>query len=112
MRKSLVLLVAMTLAGAAAAYAEDWKGVSLVDKMCYSKVKDDPDKHETSCLVSCAKSGYGIITADGKYLMLDKAGNEKALAALKATDKKDHVRVNVTGALKGTTVQVTELSLQ
>ncbi|MFI5168121.1 MAG: hypothetical protein ACHQQS_16055 [Thermoanaerobaculales bacterium] len=80
--------------------------------MCLSKVKDDPDSHPASCLVKCAKSGYGVLTSDGTWLKFDKTGNEKALAALQATDKKDHIRVNVTGELKGDTINVTDLTIQ
>jgi hypothetical protein len=91
--------------------AEDWKNVPLVDGNCLSKVKSDPDAHETSCLVACSKSGYGIITADGAYLKLDKEGNAQALSALKKTTKKDHIRVNVSGERKGNTISVKSLSL-
>jgi hypothetical protein len=83
-----------------------------MDGMCLSKFKGkDPDAHTTSCLMQCQGSGYGILTADGKYLEFDKAGNAKALAALKATRKKDHVRVDVTGEQKGDTIQVQSLKI-
>ncbi len=112
MKRLAAVLVVLAFAGAAAAYAEDWTNVALVDHHCMSKVKADPDTHPTSCLIQCAKSGYGVLTSDGTWLKFDKAGNEKALAALKATDKKDHIRVNVTGTLKGEMIEVTELSIQ
>ena len=111
-RKFVAAFIVMALAGATAALAAEWKNVPLIDKMCLSKVKADPDAHETSCLLSCSKSGYGILTSDGKWLKFDNMGNEKAMAALKATDKKDHIRVNVTGEMKGTTLQVSDLTIQ
>jgi hypothetical protein len=111
MKRLAAVLAVVALAGAAAAYAEEWTNVALVDHHCLSKVKADPDSHPTSCLIQCAKSGYGILTTDGTWLKFDKAGNEKALEALKATDKKDHIRVNVTGELKDGEIMVSELSI-
>jgi hypothetical protein len=112
MKRFVVALIAVALVGTAAAYAEQWTNVSLIDRHCEAKYKKDADQHPTSCLLMCAKAGYGILTADGTYLKFDKAGNEKALAALKATDKKDHIRVNVTGEMKKGLLDVTELSIQ
>ncbi len=112
MKKLLVVLIVAAFAGVATAYAEQWSNVALVDHHCYSKVKADPDSHPKSCLLQCSKSGYGILTSDGTWLKFDKAGNEKAMAALKATDKTDHIRVNVTGELKGKTIDVSELTIQ
>jgi len=93
------------------ALAETWQNAPLVDRTCSAKVKADPDKHPVSCALQCAAGGYGIFTPGGEYLKLDKAGNEKALAALKATKKKDHVRADVTGELKGDTIQVSSLTI-
>jgi hypothetical protein len=95
----------------ALALAASWDKAPLVDHMCLEKVKADPDKHATSCLIKCAGSGYGILTGDGQWLKLDQAGNDKALAALKATKKKDHIRVNVTGERKGDTIEVATLAV-
>lgn len=110
--KTLVkVLAVVVLAMPAVALAGTWEKVSLVDHMCLEKVRASPDKHPTSCLLKCAGSGYGILTTDGKWLQLDKAGNEKAVAALKATKKKDHVRVNVTGEQTGDTIAVSSLEM-
>ncbi len=57
------------------------------------------------------KSGYGVFTADGKYLKLDAAGDEKALAAIKASKKKDNFKVRVTGDVSGDSIKVTDLKL-
>jgi hypothetical protein len=106
------LLTCLMLSGLPAlALAASWEKAPLVDKMCVGKVKGDPDSHPTSCLLKCAGSGYGILTGDGAWLKLDKAGNDKAMAALKATNKKDHIRVNVTGELKGDTIEVASLAM-
>ena len=73
--KKLLLLLA-SLAVPVLALAGEWQNASLVDQMCREKaaVKADPDKHPTSCLLKCASSGYGIITADGGWLKLDDQG--------------------------------------
>jgi hypothetical protein len=113
-RRSTVkkLVLSLVLSGLPAlALAAAWEKAPLVDHMCVSKVKADPDSHTTSCLMKCAGSGYGILTGDGQWLKLDEAGNQKALAALKATKKKDHIRVDVTGERKGDTIQVATLAL-
>jgi hypothetical protein len=107
MRKiAMAILAALPIAAAAAT----WQGAPLVDQNCVEKVKAAPDKHTTTCLIQCAKSGYGILE-NGKWLKFDSAGNEKALEALKATKKKDHIRVDVTGELAGDSIHVATLSI-
>jgi len=91
--------------------AETWKNVPIVDAMCLSKVKDDPDAHTKSCLMSCAASGFGILTSEGDYLKFDEEGNQKAQAALKQTDKKDHLRVTVEGDREGDNLKVKTISM-
>jgi hypothetical protein len=44
-------------------------------------------------------------------LKFDESGNEKALAALKATKKTDHLRATVVGERSGETVKVTSIAL-
>lgn len=111
--KKVLLLVAALAAFPLAAQAEVWKNVSLLDTMCSSKEKvaKDPDAHPTSCALQCAKSGYGIVTSEGKYLKFDKAGNDQVLTALKSTKKTDHLRVTVDGDVKGDTIAVKSVSL-
>ena len=92
------------------ALAEDWSNVALIDAGCKNKVKDT-DAHPTQCLIKCAGSGYGVVAADGKWTALDKKGSELALAALQSTKKTDHIRVNVSGELKGDTIAVTKLAI-
>lgn len=111
--KKVLLLVAALAAFPLAAQAEVWKNVSLLDTMCSSKdkVKANPDSHPASCALQCAKSGFGIVASDGKYLKFDQAGNDQVVAALKATKKTDHLRVTVDGDLKGDTIAVKSVSL-
>ena len=94
------------------AAAETWKDVAVIDTFCLSKVKADPDKHTKACALQCAKGGYGILTPDGTYLKFDSAGNEKALAALKATKKSDHLRATVEGVRDGDSLKVGSISLE
>lgn len=104
------ILVAFSALPALAQAEKTWTNVPVVDTMCYSKVKDDPDSHPRSCAMKCSGSGYGIV-ADGEYLKLDKTGNEKLIAALKESKKTDHLRVTVTGERDGDTVKVSAITL-
>ena len=90
------------------AFAESWNG-TLVDVMCKNQ---DLASHTTKCAIGCAKSGYGLVLADGKFVKFDEAGNAKALAALKATSKEKDLKAKVTGTLDGETVQVESVALE
>jgi len=70
--------------------------------------------HDTKCALEapCQKSGYGVFTADNKFLALDAAGNAKAVAALKTTKKTDNLQVTVEGDVQGDTIKVSSLKLQ
>jgi hypothetical protein len=111
MKRTILAFIVVAFVVSAVASAETWSNVSLVDKMCVEKVKSDPDKHETSCLISCANSGYGVLMADGTWVKFDKKGNEEALKALKATKKTDGIRVTVTGEKQGDTIKVSTLTI-
>lgn len=112
MRKltSLLLLTGLCSAPAFAA-TETYKDVSVVDVNCSKKAAADPDSHTRTCALSCAKGGFGIVTQDQKFLKFDAAGNAKIVEALKASDKKDHLRVDVKGDLDGDTLKVSSLKL-
>jgi|SRR4051812_35722265 len=105
------LFVAVLLLVTTVAYANTWNGVPLVDKQCSRKAAADPDAHTRQCAMGCAGSGFGIVTSDGKFLKFDKAGDEQALAALKATEKKDHLRVTVDGDEKDGVIAVKSVKL-
>jgi hypothetical protein len=57
------------------------------------------------------KSGYGVYTDDNKFLKFDEAGNRKALAAIKASNKLDDFEVEVTGEVKDDTIKVATLKI-
>ncbi len=111
MKKLAMFAMGVLLCGGLAAQAESWQGAALVDNQCAAKSKTDPDSHTRDCALGCAKSGFGIVTADGNYLKFDAAGNEKALAVLNSTKKEDHLRVNVTGDVAGGVIKVKTLAL-
>src|SRR6266852_1881688 len=91
-----------------AAFAETWNG-TLVDVMCKDK---DIAGHTRKCATACAKSGFGLVLSDGKFVKFDEAGNAKALAALTATTKEKDLKAKVSGTLDGDTVQVSSIELQ
>jgi hypothetical protein len=111
MRMKTMLALSGLLALPLAAAAETWTNVSVVDTMCLEKVKADPDKHPKACALKCEKGGYGVLTTDGKYLKFDAAGNEKTVAALKATKKDASLRATVVGERDGETIKVTSVAI-
>jgi hypothetical protein len=92
----------------AVAFAESWTG-TLVDVNCKDK---DLAGHTTKCALGCAKSGFGLVASDGKFMKFDEAGNAKALAALKATDKEKDLKAKVTGDLDEETIKVESIEIQ
>jgi hypothetical protein len=113
MRKlaSFAVLFGMCALPAWATTTETFNGVPVIDTNCSKKAVADPDAHTRECALKCQASGYGIITGDHKYLNFDSAGNTKITEALKVSDKKDHLRVDVTGEVNGDTLQVTSIKL-
>src|SRR5215475_12547576 len=90
---------------------ESYKDVSVIDANCSKKAAADPDSHTRACALQCAMSGYGILTADKKFIKFDEAGNKKFEEALKASTKKDHLRADVSGELQGDTLKVASFKL-
>jgi hypothetical protein len=112
MRKVFVLTALLLACGLLLA-AEEWHGY-LIDTMCAAKLKNDKDKvaaHKTKCAIGCSKSGYGIVTSDGKFVKFDEAGNAKALEALKAASKDQDLTAMVTGELEGDRIKVESVTI-
>src|SRR5580704_7319649 len=110
--KILASLLAMGLmASPALAATQTFDDVSVVDVSCSKKAAADADSHTLKCALACSKSGFGIVTANKQYLKFDASGNAKILEQLKASDKTDHLRVNVTGDVQGDTLKVTSVKL-
>ena len=112
MRKAVSVLVLLGLAAMPAlAAVETYKDVPVVDVNCSKKAAADPDSHTRACALKCAASGFGIVTKDKQFLKFDAEGNAKIADALKASDKKDHLRVDVSGDVQGDTLKVTSIKL-
>lgn len=113
----ILTLTGLLASLACAASAAQVQGI-LMDKMCSaSAVKQGQSfatAHDTKCALEpdCQKTGYGVFTADNKFIALDAAGNAKAVAALKATKKTDNLKVTVDGEVTGDTIKVASLKLQ
>ena len=103
-------VAALALACGLTAVAGEWQG-HLMDAMCAAKMKDKAASHKAKCALACAKTGYGIVTAEGKFVKFDEAGNAKAQEALKGTAKEQDLMVKVTGTVDGDTIQVESLRI-
>jgi len=114
-RRSVVLAVFAAVFSVCAS-AEDVKGI-LVDVACSAKIIKEGQAaakaHTRECALKeqCVKSGYGVYTAEGKYIVLDATGNEMAVAALKASKKTDNLMVKVSGKLTGELIEVKKLKI-
>jgi hypothetical protein len=101
-------LIAGLLVTSTIALAETWSG-TVVDVMCK---KNDLASHTRDCAISCAKSGFGIVLADGTFIKFDEHGNVKALAALKASTKEKDLKAKVTGTKKEDVIQVDSIQIE
>ena len=113
----LLVIAGLVAALGCLAYAAEVQGV-LLDRMCATKIVQNKDQkaaqaHTRECglMPDCLKSGYGVFTADGRFITLDAAGNEKAAQALKGSQKKDNIRVQVTGEQTGSAMKVSALKI-
>lgn len=100
--------IAVLLLVAGAALADSFTG-TVVDVMCKGK---DLASHTRECAVTCAKSGFGLVTADGKFLKFDEAGNARALSTLKKLSKDKDLKAKVTGTVNGDVLKVQSIDFQ
>lgn len=103
--------VVVLLAFAIPALSETFHDVPVVDTNCSTKAAANPDAHTRACALKCAASGFGIVTKDQQYLKFDAKGNREIEQELKASNKKDHLRVDVTGEVKNNTLEVKSVRL-
>ncbi len=89
----------------------------LVDNACSARFKgeggaDKAKNHTVKCaqMPNCAKTGYAIVTDDGKIYKLDEEGNKKAAELLSATKQEKALTVNIEGTLDGETIKVSSMS--
>jgi hypothetical protein len=92
----------------AVCFAENWSG-TVVDVMCKA---NDLANHTRDCALTCSKSGYGLVLADGKFLKFDERGNAKTLAALKASHKDKELKAKVSGTLQGSVINVESIDVE
>lgn len=90
------------------ALAESFTG-AVVDVMCKGR---DLASHTRQCNLNCAKGGFGLVLADGKFLKFNETGNSKALAALKASSKEKDLKAKVAGKLEGDVIRVESIEIQ
>ena len=89
----------------------------LIDKLCSAKAAQQGGQaaagHSRDCALmsDCAGSGYGVLTAEGKFIALDAEGNKKAAKALHSSKKTKNLRVRVSGEQSGDTFQVKSLRI-
>jgi hypothetical protein len=100
--------LALSVVFAALAAAETFSG-TVVDVMCRGK---DLASHTRECAVNCAKSGFGLVTADGKFLKFDESGNARTLALLKNSSKDKDLKAKVSGTINGDVLKVETIELQ
>jgi hypothetical protein len=115
MKRTLTIL-AMAAISAVAASAAEIEGI-VIDVACSTDTlkggQAAAQQHDKDCalMAPCVKSGYGVMTSDNKFIKFDAAGNEKMLAALKATDKKDNLKIKVSGDVSGDSMTVTSVAI-
>ena len=102
-----VRLFSIIVLTAGLASAETFSG-TVVDVMCKGK---DLAGHTRSCALDCAKSGFGLVEADGKFLKFDESGNARTLSLLKKSSKEKDLKVKVTGTLDGELIKVQAVEL-
>lgn len=100
-------VISLSLLAAGLASAETFSG-TVVDVMCKGK---DLAGHTRSCAVDCAKSGFGLVQADGKFLKFDESGNARTLSMLKKSSKEKDLKVKVTGTADGDVIKVQAVEL-
>ncbi|MGA3188233.1 MAG: hypothetical protein ABSF22_14100 [Bryobacteraceae bacterium] len=100
-------LFSIALLAAGLASAEVFSG-TVVDVMCKGK---DLAGHTRSCALDCAKSGFGLVQADGKFLKFDESGNARTLSMLKKSSKDKDLKVKVSGTLDGEVIKVQAVEL-
>jgi hypothetical protein len=97
----------LILMAAGLASAETFSG-TVVDVMCKGK---DLAGHTRSCALDCAKSGFGLVQADGKFLKFDESGNARTLSLLKKSAKEKDLKMKVTGTVDGDVIKVQTVEL-
>ncbi|MGH9393090.1 MAG: hypothetical protein ACRD1E_02895, partial [Terriglobales bacterium] len=85
----------------------------LIDQHCAGAYVNRAADHPRDCLLRCADSVYGLVDAHGHFTPFDASGNQRALAAVRASSKPDHLWVTVHAKRSGDAqmLQVQDLAL-
>ena len=105
--KAVILTLALA-AGFSTVFTESFSG-TVVDVMCRGK---DLASHTRECAITCSRSGYGMVTADGKFLKFDETGTARTLAALKKLTKEKDLKAKVVGTVSGDVLKVETIEFQ
>jgi hypothetical protein len=110
-----VVALVVAIAPSAAAAEQTWKDVTVIDHMCFARMKDTPEKHTKACLQreECKSQGYGVITGEGKdkkFVKFDSKGNDLTVEALKATKKTEGLKATVVGEMSGDMIKVKSIT--
>ena len=90
----------------------------LVDRECSSGIIEQgaeaAAEHDRTCALMelCIRSGFGILTAEGEFMVFDDAGNDKAVAAIESASKDKDYRIRVSGYRLGDEMQVASLTME
>ncbi|HLK64675.1 MAG TPA: hypothetical protein VKU19_14620 [Bryobacteraceae bacterium] len=107
MKRTAVFSLLLFAALANAVAADSYSG-TVVDVMCRSK---DLASHTRECAITCAKSGFGLVTAEGKFLKFDETGNARTLTLLKKSAKDKDLKAKVGGTVDGDVLKVASIEL-
>lgn len=116
--KRVLLAVSLLFAVSSMPLAAEKVEGYLVDKMCSAEVlkggADAAKAHTKECALmdSCKDSGFGVVTADGKFIKFDADGDKMAVKMLGFEDSEDNIQAVVNGKVKGDTIAVIALQLR
>ena len=108
-----VVALVIVIASPVAAAEQTWKDATVIDKMCFAKLKDTPEKHTKTCLQKCESSGYGVLVTEGKdkkFVKFDSKGNDLTAEALKATKKTENLKATVVGEMSDGEIKVKSIT--
>lgn len=115
MKKVLLVFAGLALGALTASAQSQTITGTLIDNACFKPTMTQAElaKHTRECTMmeNCTKSGYAVVTTDGKFYRLDTKGNAETVTALKASSKANDLKVTVTGAVKNDTIAVASIVL-
>lgn len=117
MKRTIVTALLFLIALSAPLAAERVDGY-LVDKMCSARIieegVDAAKAHTKECALkpACKKSGYGVVTAEGKFIKFDEDGDRMAVKMLEIASGDDDLEVVVNGDVDGSSMSVVAIQFK